>query len=129
MKTRHFVLLAIVAVSLAAFIVSGVLSPYWSVSDILFAAGFGVIFLFVVFMSLLVRGNKPVRGHYGLPRWVWVLFASFAAAFSVAMLSAVVMLPWYGHKGFDYFLGGGDGWWFFMLLVLIAYPFVNRRLL
>lgn len=129
MKTRHFALLAIVAASLLAFIVSGILSPNWSASDVLFTAGFAVIFLFAVFVSLILRGNKPVRGQYGLPRWVWVLFASCAVAFAIGMLSAVVMLPWFGYKGFHYFLGGGDGSWFFLVLTLIAYPFVNRKLL
>jgi membrane-bound metal-dependent hydrolase YbcI (DUF457 family) len=92
-------------------------------------AVFSVLFFLITFISLLSRGNKPVEGHRGLPRSLWVLFASFATAFALAMLGSVLALPWLGYKGFDLLLGGEGNWWIVPALAAIAYPYVSRRLL
>ena len=129
MPLRQRVLLVILVVGLAAMVVSGSLSPNSSFGDVAFAAIFSVFFFFIVFLTLKSRGNETAEGHRGLPRWLWVLFASYAAAFALAMFGAVLSLPWLGYRGFDFFLGGESNEWVLLVLAAIVYPFVNRRLL
>jgi len=129
MPCRQIALLIIAAVGLSALVMSGIFSPYWSIGDVLAMAAFSVVFLFIMFLTLLSRGKEPVDGHRGLPRSFWVLFASFASAFAFAMFGAVLVLPWVGFRGFDFLLGAECSWFVLPVLAAIAYPFVKRKLL
>lgn len=129
MPRRQIVLLSIAAVGLSVFVISGMLSPYCSIGDALAMTAFSAVFLFIMFLALLSRGKEPVDGHRGLPRFFWVLFASFASAFALAMFGAILALPWVGYRGFEFVLGAEGGWFVLPVLAAIAYPFVNRRLL
>ena len=128
MPIRQRILLAVVAVGLVAMVVSGSSSPNSSIGDVVFASFFSIIFFFIAFLTLKSRGEESAEGHRGLPRSVWVLFASFAAAFALAMLGAVLSMPWFGYRGFDLLLGGESGWFILPILAAIAFPIVNRRL-
>jgi hypothetical protein len=128
MPSRQIALVFAVAIAFLVFVLFAVSSPYWSSADVVILAVFGLFFTGLVFVMLAVRGNKPVEGHRGLPRSYWVVFASFAAAFALAMLLSIAAMPWFGYGGFDFFFGSGS-WWVLLVLAAVAFPFVRRRLL
>ncbi len=128
MPRRQIALLAVLGTAFVVFVALAAKSEYWSVGDVLGLAGFGIVFVVVAFMTLVARGQQPVEGHRGMPRSFWVVFASFAAAFAIAMLLAVLAVPWVGYKGFEVLLGP-DYWWVLPVLAAVAFPFVRRRLL
>ncbi len=128
MPTRQIALVLAVALAFLVFVLFAASSPYWSSTDVVVLAVFGIFFTCLVFVLLAVRGNNPVEGHRGLPRSYWVLFASFAAAFAMAMLLSIAAMPWFGYGGFNFFFGPGS-WWVLLVLAAVAFPFVRRRVL
>jgi hypothetical protein len=128
MPTRQVTLIFTVALAFLLFILFAATSPYWSTGDVVGLSIFGLFFTALVFVLLAVRGNQQVEGHRGLPRSYWVVFASFGAAFALAMLLSIVVMPWVGYEGFDFFFGP-NSWWALLVLAAIAFPFVRRHLL
>lgn len=128
MPKSHITLLSAYAIAFIAFVVSAAGDPNWSASDVLFLSVFGVLFVTIAYLALAIRGKQSVEGQYGMPRSVWIVFASFAAAFALQMLIAIVAMPLIGFKSFDY-LFGSQSWWITALLAAALYPFVRRRLL
>jgi len=128
MPTRQLAILGLLALAFLGFVLFAATSPYWSTSDVIALAVFGVFFVLLAFFQLAVRGQQPVEGHRGLPRSFWVVFASFAAAFASAMLLGVLAMPFFGYQGFEFFLGQ-QSWWVLCILAALLYPFVRRRLL
>ena len=128
MPYRQFTLLTILGIAFVIFVAFAATSEYWSVGDVLGLAVFGVLFVALATVLLAARGQQPVEGHRGMPRSFWVIFASFAAAFAIAMLLAVLAMPWVGYQGFEVLLGP-DHWWALPVLAAVAFPFVRRRLL
>lgn len=128
MPRRQLALLAILALGFVVFITFATASEYWSLGDVLALAGFGVLFVILAFVLLATRGQEPVDGHRGMPRWFWVLFASFAVGFASCMLLGVLALPFVGFRGFELLFGSEYRWVLFVLAAL-AYPFVRKRLL
>jgi len=128
MPRRQLALLAVLALAFAIFVAFTASSEYWSLTDVLALAAFGVVFVIIAFILLATRGHEPVDGHRGLPRSFWVVFAWFGVAFASAMLMAVLAMPWVGFRGFQVLLGP-DQWWVLPLLAAVAYPFVRKRLL
>ena len=128
MSSRQIFLVIAVALAFFVFVLSGASNANSSVADIIAVSAFGLFFTGLVFVMLAARGNKPVEGHRGLPRLYWVVFASFATAFAVAMLLSIAALPWFGYGGFDFFFGS-DAWWVLLALAAVAFPFVRRHLL
>ncbi len=128
MLPRQIALVIAVALAFALFVAFAAISADWAAGDVLVLAVFGVFFTCLVFVLLALRGNKPVEGHRGLPRSFWVVFASFAAGFALAMLLSIAAMPWVGFRGFDFFFGPGS-WWALVALAAVAFPFVRRRLL
>jgi hypothetical protein len=128
MSSRQIFLVIAVALAFFVFVLSGASNANSSVADIIAVSAFGLFFTGLVFVMLAARGNKPVEGHRGLPRLYWVVFASFATAFAVAMLLSIAALPWFGYGGFDFFFGS-DAWWVLLALAAVAFPFIRRHLL
>ena len=128
MSSRQIFLVIAVALAFFVFVLFGASNPNSSVAEVIVMSVFGLFFTGLVFVMLAARGNKPVEGHRGLPRLYWVVFASFATAFAVAMLLSIAALPWFGYGGFDFFFGS-DAWWVLLALAAVAFPFVRRHLL
>ena len=128
MPTRQLILLSTMAIAFLAFVIFAAASPYWSVADVVGLAVFGLFFLLLAFVLLAVRGQDPVEGHRGFPRSYWVVFASLAGAFALAMLLSVLAMPWVGYRGFAVLLGG-EHWWVLPVLAAVLYPFISRHLL
>ena len=128
MPQRQIALVTSVALAFTLFVAFAASSEYWTKTDVVVLVVFGLFFTCLVFVLLALRGNKPVEGHRGLPRSFWVVFASFAAAFALAMLLSIVAMPWVGYGGFDFFFAPGS-WWALLVLAAVAFPFVRKRLL
>jgi len=123
------VLVSSLAVAFLAFIVFGATSLRMSPGDIAMIVGFGVVLVLVAYVALTSkRARQPVAGRYGLPRIIWVIFASYAAGLALAMLLALLAMPWAGFKGVEYFFGP-EHMWAVLVLGAISFPFVRRRLL
>jgi hypothetical protein len=75
---------------------------------------FGVFYVVAAIAVVVIWGKRPVKGLFGLPRWVWVALASWAAGGALLMLLSVAILPWFGYKGFELMFGNQS------LLILIA---------
>jgi|GEM_PF-6219076 len=58
----------------------------------------------------------------------FAVFIAFAVAFAASMLLAVLAMPFIDYRSFEIFFGSEHRWAFFVLVV-IAYPFVRKRLL
>src|SRR5205085_3450891 len=101
--------------------------PFWSKRDVAGLIVFAVFFVGLVFVTLVRRGSEPVEGHRDLPRSYWVVFASFAAAFALLMLVAVLCLPFLGFEAFT--LLGPERWWLYLVTAAVLFPFVRERLL
>ena len=128
MPQSSTVLVTILAIAFLAFIVFGFTSFHMSPGDIAMIVGFGVVLVLVAYVALTAkRARQPVAGRYGLPRIVWVIFASYAAGFALAMLLAMLAMPWAGFKGVEYFFGP-EHMWAVLVLSAIMFPFVRRRL-
>ena len=128
MPRRQLAILAVLSLAFIGFVVSAALSEFWSVGDVLGLAAFGIIFVALAFVQIVVRGQQPVEGHHGMPRAFWLVFASFAVAFALELLLGVLAMPWFGYKSFELLLGT-KYWWVLPLLAAVAFPFVRRRLL
>ncbi|MCW5658421.1 MAG: hypothetical protein KIT60_12015 [Burkholderiaceae bacterium] len=126
MPRRQLALLAVLALGFALFVAFAATSEHWSLGDVVGLAAVGIVFVVFAFVLLATRGRQPVDGHRGMPRWYWVLFASFAAAFALSMLLSVLAMPFVGYRGFDLFFGSER--WLLLVLAAAVYPFVRKRL-
>jgi hypothetical protein len=128
MSRSSTVLVIVLAAAFLAFISFGVATSDTSPAVLAVMAVFGLVLVLVAFVALTAkRKQPPVAGRLSLPRIIWVLFASYAAAIGLAMLLAVLALPWAGVQGFEYFLGPEHSWALLVLGVVLV-PFVQRRL-
>ena len=118
------VLLLVAFIGLATFsAVSFRASPL----DVATYVVFGVALATAAYIWLPASGKPIAPSRFRLPRWILVLFASYAAAFGLAMLIAVAAMPWASFRAFDFFFGSGHSWALLVLGVLL-FPFIRRRL-
>ena len=128
MPQSSSVLVAILAAAFLGFIIFGITSFGVSPADIAMMVGFGLVLVLSAYVALTAkRSRQPVSGRYGLPRIIWVIFASYAAAIALAMLTAILAMPWVGFKGVEYFFGP-EHMWAVIALGVILFPFVRHRL-
>ena len=127
MPTRQVALLRILAIMLTLFVCLALWSPEWSSANIVSLVAFSILLVVIGFLTLVVRGDLSQNGHRGLPRPFWVVFASFTGAFGLAMLLAIVGLPWLGYTSFALLLGEW-AWWVIPLLAVGLYPMTDSRL-
>jgi hypothetical protein len=128
MPPSSSVLVAILTAAFVGFVIFGVTSFGASPGDVAMMVGFGLVLVLAAYVALTAkRARQPVAGRYGLPRIVWVIFASYAAAIALAMLLAMLVIPWVGLKGVEYFFGP-EHTWAVIVLGVILFPFVRRRL-
>jgi len=127
MPARQALLLRILAIVLALFIGLALWSPEWSTINVVSLVAFSMLLVVIGFLTLVVRGDLAVDGHRGLPRPFWVLFASFTGAFGLAMLLAILGLPWLGYTSFALLLGEW-AWWVIPLFAVGLYPMANNHL-
>jgi hypothetical protein len=127
MPARQALLLRILAIVLALFIGLALWSPEWSTINVVSLVAFSMLLVVIGFLTLVVRGDLTVDGHRGLPRPFWVLFASFTGAFGLAMLLAILGLPWLGYTSFALLLGEW-AWWVIPLFAVGLYPMANNHL-
>jgi len=125
--TRQVLLLRILATLLAVFVCLALWSPEWSSTNIVSLVVFSILLVVLGFLTLVVHGDLSVDGHRGLPRPFWVVYASFTGAFGLAMLLAILGLPWLGYTSFALLLGEW-AWWVIPLLAVGLYPMTNSRL-
>lgn len=124
---RQLVLLRILIGALTVYVCLAAWRPEWSAANIVALVAFSVMLVAIAFLTLGVRSGESVDGHRGLPRSFWVLFASFTGAFGLAMLLAILGLPWLGYAGFAMFLGEW-AWWVIPLLAAGLYPSMKSHL-
>jgi hypothetical protein len=127
MPARQIVLLRILALTLALFVGLALWRPEWSAPNIVSLVVFSIFLVVIGFLTLVVHGDLSVDGHRGLPRPFWVIFASFTGAFGLAMLLALLGLPWLGYTSFALLLGEW-AWWVIPLLAVGLYPMANDHL-
>ncbi len=127
MPTRQVVLIRILVVALAVFLALATWRPEWSQANIVALVIFSIMLVVFAFLSLAVRIGESVDGHRGLPRSFWVVFASLIGAFGLAMLLAILGLPWLGYAGFALMLGEW-AWWVIPILAAGLYPTMQSHL-
>lgn len=127
MPARQALLLKILAVMLAVFVCLALWNPAWSSSEVISLVAFSILLVVIGFLTLVVRGDLSVDGHRGLPRPFWVVIASLVGAFGLAMLLAIIGLPWLGYTSFALLLGEW-AWWVIPLFAVGLYPMTNSRL-
>jgi len=127
MLRSHQILLVLLVVAFAGFAFFSGASLGASPLDVAAILVFGIALAAMAYIWLPVSRARSVAGKYGLPRWVWVLFASYAAALALAMLLALAAMPWAGYQGFEFFFGGEHSWALLVLGVLL-FPLVRWRL-
>ena len=127
MPTRQVLLLRILVGALAAFLALAAWRPEWSQANIIALVVFSVMLVVIAFLTLVVRNGDSVDGHRGLPRSFWVVFASLTGAFGLAMLLAILGLPWLGYAGFALMLGEW-AWWVIPMLAAGLYPAMKTHL-
>lgn len=88
---------------------------------------FGVFFIAVAFLGLIVFGKRSVDGLLGLSRVAWVAFGSYASALTVFMLGGVLSIPWFGFKAFE-LLSWEYSWAGILGLTALMYPIVSKWL-
>lgn len=101
MNIRALVLVGALAIALIGFAVFAGSRTEFSTSDIRFVIFFGIFYITLAAVAMMVWGKRQVRGLFGLPRWLWVAFASLAASFATLMLISIAAMPWQGYKGFE----------------------------
>jgi hypothetical protein len=126
-QSRQRVLLRVLIGALTVYLCLAAWRPEWSQANIVALVAFSMMLVAIAFLTLSVRAGESVDGHRGLPRSFWVLFASFAGAFGLAMLLAILGLPWLGYAGFAMFLGEW-AWWVIPLLAAGLYPSMKSHL-
>jgi hypothetical protein len=127
MNKRTIVLITALGVAFIAFVLFARSQPGFSAGDVRFLTFFSVFYVVAAIAAVLVWGKRPVQGLFGLPRWVWVVLASWAAGGALLMLLSVAIMPWFGYKGFELMFGNQS------LLILIGAavlmsPFVVKML-
>lgn len=107
MNIRALVLVGVLAIALIGFAVFAGSRTEFSTSDIRFVIFFGIFYITLATVAMMVWGKRQVRGRglFGLPRWLWVAFASLAASFATLMLISIAAMPWVGYKGFELIFG------------------------
>lgn len=101
MNIRALVLVGALAIALIGFAVFAGSRTEFSTSDIRFFIFFGIFYITLATVAMMVWGKRQVRGLFALPRWLWVAFASLAASFAALMLISIAAMPWVGYKGFE----------------------------
>jgi hypothetical protein len=114
MNTRTLILITALGVAFVAFVLFASSKPQFSAGDVRFLTFFGIFYVAAAIAAVLVWGKRPVRGLFGLPRWVWVAIASWAAGGGLLMLLSVVIMPWFGYQGFELMFGNQS------LLILVG---------
>jgi hypothetical protein len=127
MPPRQRLLLRILASALIVFVSLAWWRPEWASADVVWLVAFSILLVVIGFLTLVVRGDLAVEGHRGMPRPFWVVFASFTGAFGLAMLLAIIGLPWLGYTSFALLLGKW-AWWVLPLFALGLYPMTNAHL-
>jgi hypothetical protein len=127
MPRRQRLLLRILGFVFAVFVGLALWSDEWASPNPISLVAFSLLLVVLGFLTLIVHGDLSVDGHRGLPRPFWVVFASFTGAFGLAMLLAILGLPWLGYAGFALLLGEW-AWWVIPLLAVGLYPMTNSRL-
>ncbi len=127
MPARQRALLRVLTIALVIFGCLALWRPAWSAPNVIALVIFSVMLVVIAFLTLIVRGNLSVDGHRGLPRPFWVVFASFTGAFGLAMLLAILGLPWLGYTSFALLLGEW-AWWVIPLFAVGLYPMTNDHL-
>jgi len=128
MPRRQLALIAALILGFLALIAHAAASGVWSVGGVLALAGFGVGFTAFALVLLGTRGHKPVEGHRGMPRWFWVLFASYVVGVVLCMLIAMLVLPFVGFRAFE-LLFDSEYLWVQFVAAAAALPFVRKHLL
>ena len=101
MNIRTLALLGALTIALIAFALFAGSRTEFSASDIRFVIFFGIFYITLATVAMIVWGKRQVRGLLGLPRWLWVVFASLAASFATLMFISIAVMPWLGYKGFE----------------------------
>ncbi|HTL00398.1 MAG TPA: hypothetical protein VL379_20330 [Pseudomonadales bacterium] len=127
MPARQVVLLRILVFALTVFLCLAAWRPEWSQTNIVSLVAFSVMLVVIAFLTLAVRNGGSLDGHRGLPRSFWVVFASLTGAFGLAMLLAILGLPWLGYAGFALLLGEW-AWWVIPMLAAGLYPTMKNHL-
>ncbi len=127
MPARQRLLLRLLIIVLAAYGGLALWRAEWASPDIISLVVFSVLLVVIGFLTLVVRGDLATDGHRGLPRPFWVVFACFTGAFGLAMLLAILGLPWLGYTSFALLLGEW-AWWVIPLFAVGLYPMTNSRL-
>jgi hypothetical protein len=127
MPARQIVLLRIFVIALTVFLCLAAWRPEWSQTSIVALVAFSATNVVIALLTLRVRNGESVDGHRGLPRSFWVVFASCTGGFGLAMLLAILGLPWLGYAGFALLLGEW-AWWVIPLLAAGLYPTMNNHL-
>ena len=127
MNIRTIALLTALGVAFAAFVLFASSQPGFSTKDVRFLTFFGVFYVVAAIAAVLVFGKRPVQGLFGIPRWAWVVLASWAAGGALLMLLSVAAMPWLGYTGFELMFGNQS------LLILtgaavLMSPFVAKML-
>ena len=102
--------------------------PEWSAANIVSLVAFSVMLVVIAFLTLGVRSGDcrstaiaDCRVRSGF------VFASFTGAFGLAMLLAILGLPWLGYTRFAMLLGEW-AWWVIPLLAAGLYPRMKSHL-
>ncbi len=126
MKQRGLILLLVLIGAVIGFALFVHARPEFSAGDTKFIIGFGVFFVSIAVVSFVGFGKQSAEGFFFQPRSVWVVFASFAAAFAMLMLLSLLVLPWLGFSGLEFVFGNGA--WLVPVVAAVLFPFVRRRL-
>ena len=127
MSVRHVLLLRILLGVLAVFFALAAWRREWTSLNVIALVALSLMWVFIGHLAFGMREDRAVDGLRGLPRTIWVLFASFAAAFGAAMLIATLGLPWLGYAGFTLLLGEW-AWWVLPMIAVGLYPIVKAHL-
>ena len=125
MPKHSNVLIAILAISFLGFVIFGAVNFHTTLGVIAAVTAFGLAMVFLAYVALARnRNRKPATSRYSALRMVKVVVASYAAAWALAMLLAIVALPWFGSASFDIFFR----WWVLIAFGVTCFPFVQRHL-
>jgi hypothetical protein len=126
MKQRGPLLLLVLIAAMVGFVLFVRVRPEFSPEDTKFIVVFGVFFVSIAVVSFVGSGRQSVEGFFFLPRSVWVVFASLAAAFAVLMFLSLLSLPWLGFAGLEFMFRNGA--WLVPVVAVTLFPLVRKRL-
>ena len=126
MKQHGFILLLVLIAAMVGFVLFVRDRPEFSPEDTKSIVVFGVFFVSIAVVSFVSFGKQSAEGFFFLPRSVWVVFASLAAAFAVLLLLSLLVLPWLGFAGFEFMFRNGA--WLVPVAAAALFPLVRKRL-